>query len=195
MPSGRIALWCGLRALLQPGQRLLMSPVNDDVIFFVVLAAGLRPVMAPLSAADGNIDANAVPEALWSSVDGVLSTNLYGLPDSMEQLQKRCTGLGIPLIEDAAHAIETEVDGRPVGTFGDVAGFSFAKHVGAGRGGALAFADADRRSELQRIRNGLLHRIADLRPDESQAEGADQARTGVSGFAEQGSARHRCAAG
>ena len=62
MPSGRIALYCALRALLSPGDQVLMSPANDDVILFVVLAAGLRPVAAPLSAADGNIDVQAVPE-------------------------------------------------------------------------------------------------------------------------------------
>jgi hypothetical protein len=58
-----------------------MSPVNDDVILFVVLAAGLRPMMAPVSADDGNIDPAAVPDATWSTLDGVLTTNLYGLPD------------------------------------------------------------------------------------------------------------------
>src|SRR5207249_9095197 len=61
VPSGRVALWLALRCWLRPGDRLLMSPVTDDVVFFTVLAAGLRPVMAPVSACDGNIDPGAVP--------------------------------------------------------------------------------------------------------------------------------------
>jgi hypothetical protein len=156
LPSGRLALFLALRAWLSPGDRILMSPVNDDVILFVVLAAGLRPVMAPVSADDGNIDPAAVPDATWSSLDGVLTTNLYGLPDRVEELADRCRRLGIPLIEDAAHAIQTEVGGRPIGAFGAAAAFSFSKHAGAGGGGALAFADPRRRPGLEALRDQLL---------------------------------------
>jgi dTDP-4-amino-4,6-dideoxygalactose transaminase len=111
VPSGRLALYLALRSWLSPGDRILMSPLNDDVILFVVLAAGLRPVMAPVSPADGDIDPAAVPDATRLSLGGVLTTNLSGLPDPVAELAARCD-LGIPLIEDA-HAIQTEVDGRP----------------------------------------------------------------------------------
>jgi hypothetical protein len=49
---------------------MLMSLLNDDVLFFTAQAAGLRPVMAPASLADGNIDPAAVPEATRSSLAG-----------------------------------------------------------------------------------------------------------------------------
>jgi hypothetical protein len=151
VPSGRMALYLAFRTWLSPGDRLLMSPLNDDVVFFTALAAGLHPVMAPLSADDGNIDPAAVPEATWARLGGVLTTNLYGLPDRLPELQARCATMGIPLIEDAAHAIATELDGRPVGTFGDAAAFSMSKHV-AGAGGVLAFADGSHRAWLERLR-------------------------------------------
>jgi hypothetical protein len=154
VPSGRLALYLAFRTLLAPGDRLLMSPVTDDVIFFVALAAGLRPVMAPLSRRDGNIEPDAVDDATWSGVAGVLTTNLYGLPDRMAVLQSQCRRHGVLLIEDAAHAIQSETDGRPVGAFGDAAAFSMAKHVG-GVGGVLAFTDRARRPELVRLRDAL----------------------------------------
>jgi dTDP-4-amino-4,6-dideoxygalactose transaminase len=131
-----------------------MSPVTDDVIFFTVLAAGLRPVMAPLSPEDGNIEPSLVPDDVWSSLDAVLTTNLYGLPDRAPELRSRCDRLGIPLIEDAAHAIQTVVDGRPVGAFGEVAAFSFSKQVDAACGGILAFTDEADRGELESLRDG-----------------------------------------
>jgi dTDP-4-amino-4,6-dideoxygalactose transaminase len=90
--------------------------------------------MAPVSANEGNIDPAAVPDATWSSLGGVLTTNLYGLPDRVAELRARCDRLGIPLIEDAAHAIQTEVDGRPIGSFGAAAAFSLSKHARAGGG-------------------------------------------------------------
>ncbi|MFE5515448.1 hypothetical protein ACFQ9J_33505 [Streptomyces sp. NPDC056529] len=52
-PSCRLGLHLALRHWCAPGGRVLMSPVNDDVILFVVLAAGLRPVQAPLDPRDG----------------------------------------------------------------------------------------------------------------------------------------------
>jgi dTDP-4-amino-4,6-dideoxygalactose transaminase len=153
LPSGRLALYVALRAWLRPGDRILMSPLNDDVIFFTVLAAGLRPVLAPVSPDDGNIEPGLVPAHAWASAGGVLTTNLYGFPDRVWELRSECDRLGIPLIEDAAHAIETEVDGRPIGTFGDAAAFSLSKHVGAACGGILAFGDESDRAELEHLRD------------------------------------------
>jgi dTDP-4-amino-4,6-dideoxygalactose transaminase len=153
LPSGRLALFLALQMSLKPPGRVLMSPVTDDVIFFTVLAAGLRPVMAPLSAEDGNIEPDLVSDDVWSSLDAVLTTNLYGLPDRALDLRSRCDGLGIPLIEDAAHAIQTLVDGRRVGTFGEVAAFSFSKQVDAACGGVLAFTDEAERTELEALRD------------------------------------------
>ncbi|MGI3203037.1 DegT/DnrJ/EryC1/StrS family aminotransferase [Streptomyces sp. GLT-R25] len=155
-PSARLALYLALRRWCRPGGRVLMSPVNDDVILFVVLAAGLRPVLAPVSVWDGNIDPAAVPEATWRSVDAVLTTNLYGMPDRVAELRLRCEELGIPLIEDAAHAIGTHLDGQPIGTFGTAAAFSLSKHVAAMAGGFLAVEDAHTRRELELLRDDLL---------------------------------------
>ncbi len=155
-PSARLALYLALRRWCRPGARVLMSPVNDDVILFVVLAAGLRPVQAPVSAWDGNIDPAAVPESTWRNVDAVLTTNLYGLPDRVRELRRRCDALGIPLFEDAAHAIGTHVDGQPIGTFGKAAAFSLSKHVAAMAGGFLAVEDARTRRELELLRDDLL---------------------------------------
>ncbi|WP_128380827.1 DegT/DnrJ/EryC1/StrS family aminotransferase [Streptomyces cavernae] len=155
-PSARLALYLALRRWCRPGARVLMSPVNDDVILFVVLAAGLRPVQAPVSPWDGNIDPAAVPESTWRGVDAVLTTNLYGMPDRVVELRRRCDELGIPLIEDAAHAIGTHVDGQPIGTFGTAAAFSLSKHVAAMAGGFLAVEDPRTRRELELLRDDLL---------------------------------------
>ncbi|MEV8395109.1 MULTISPECIES: DegT/DnrJ/EryC1/StrS family aminotransferase [unclassified Streptomyces] len=156
VPSCRLGLYVALRHWCRPGGRVLMSPVNDDVIFFVVLAAGLRPVQAPLCARDGSIDPAGFPESGWRGLSAVLTTNLYGNPDPAPELRARCDALGIPLIEDAAHAIGSEVAGRPVGGFGDASVFSLSKHVGAKSGGFLALADPGLRTELARARDALL---------------------------------------
>ncbi|MFE9772315.1 DegT/DnrJ/EryC1/StrS family aminotransferase [Streptomyces sp. NPDC005931] len=156
VPSCRLGLFVALRHWCPPGGRVLMSPVNDDVIFFVVLAAGLRPVQAPLNPFDASIDIGAVPEEVWGSLSAVLTTNLYGNPDPAPGLRARCDALGIPLFEDAAHAIGSEVGGRPVGTWGEASVFSLSKHAGAKAGGMLALADPDLRDPVRASRDALL---------------------------------------
>ncbi|MET9774320.1 DegT/DnrJ/EryC1/StrS family aminotransferase [Streptomyces sp. NPDC006367] len=156
VPSCRFGLYAALRHWCAPGGRVLMSPVNDDVIFFVVLAAGLRPVQAPLNPLDASIDVDAVPEEVWGSLSAVLTTNLYGNPDPAPRLRERCDALGIPLFEDAAHAIGSETGGRPVGTWGDASVFSLSKHAGAKAGGFLSVADPGLRQALAKSCDDLL---------------------------------------
>jgi len=68
MPSGRFAIHLAFQLLLSPGDRILMSPLEDDTVFFGALAAGLRPVMAPMSAHDGNIRIDAIDDETWSTL-------------------------------------------------------------------------------------------------------------------------------
>ncbi|WP_405140841.1 DegT/DnrJ/EryC1/StrS family aminotransferase [Sphaerisporangium sp. NBC_01403] len=147
LPSNRLGLYLALRHWCTPGQRLLMSPISADEILFLVLAAGLIPVIAPISVLDGNIE---MARALLGTIDAVLTTNLYGLPDDVLGMA------GLVVIEDAAHAAETSVDGRPVGTFGVAGVFSLSKHAGAGSGGVLVVDGAADRRALERERDLLL---------------------------------------
>ena len=87
MPSGRFAIHLAFRLLLSPGDRILMSPLEDDTVFFGALAAGLRPVMAPVSADDGNMRIEAMDDATWSTISAVLTGNTYGLPDRVVERQ------------------------------------------------------------------------------------------------------------
>ena len=149
LPSARLGLYLVFREWLRPGDRLLMSPVNCDVVFFTVLAAGLVPVLAPLDPCTGNIDPAAVDDATWASLHAVMTTNLYGIPDRMDLLQERCRRHRLLLVEDACHAVDSRFEGRRIGTFGTAAVYSLAKHVG-GVGGVVTFAEENRRECLAR---------------------------------------------
>src|SRR5580693_2783234 len=155
MPSGRFAIHLAFRLFLSPGDRILMSPLEDDTVFFGALAAGLRPVMAPVSTHDGNMRIDVIDDATWSTISAVLTGNTYGLPDRVVELSALCGRFRIPLIEDAAHALETDVDGRPVGSFGAVSAFSLSKHF-PGRGGVLARDGNVSRQGVARLRDRLM---------------------------------------
>jgi hypothetical protein len=154
-PSGRFAIHLAFQLLLKPGDRILMSPLEDDTVFFGALAAGLRPVMAPVSAHDGNMRVDAIDGVKWSTISAVLTGNTYGLPDRVIELSATCRRLAIPLIEDAAHALETDIDGHPIGSFGAVSAFSLSKHL-PGRGGVLALDEEVSRPDVARLRDRLM---------------------------------------
>ena len=81
LPSGRLSLYLAFREWLRPGQRLLMSPVNDDVVFFTVLAAGLIPVVGPLDPRTGNLDPDAKTNLWWCCLPriGLAANNLNSI--------------------------------------------------------------------------------------------------------------------
>jgi hypothetical protein len=149
LPSNRFGLYLLFRNWLRPGDRLLMSPVDDDVVFFTVLAADLVPVIAPLDPRTGNINPEAVPESTWARLRGVLTTNLYGTPDRMEILEEQARRHDLLLIEDAAHAFDSRVGGRRIGTFGRASVFSLNKFIGI-PGGVVTFAEDRERDLLAR---------------------------------------------
>jgi hypothetical protein len=153
VPSARFGLLLALRHWFTPGERVLIAPTNCETVLFVVLAAGLEPVMAPVSWHDGNID---VPGVDWTGLSGVITTHLYGQPDRVAELRAECDRRGLTLIDDAAHAMQTTVNGRPAGTFGKAGVFSLAKHGRSMSGGFLTVEDPAVLPELARARDELL---------------------------------------
>ena len=147
LPSGRLALYLAFREWLRPGDRLLLSPVDDDVVFFTVLAAGLVPVIGPLDPKTGNLDPDGVDEATWKTLRGVMTTNLYGIPDRMDRLVELCRRHDLLLVEDACQALDTRWEDRRIGEFSAVAAFSLTKHL-SGIGGVLTFTESSRRPSL-----------------------------------------------
>ncbi|WP_449063682.1 DegT/DnrJ/EryC1/StrS family aminotransferase [Planomonospora algeriensis] len=153
VPSARFGLYLALRHWFGAGDRVLIAPTNCETVLFIALAAGVRPVMAPVSPDDGNIDPDLVD---WTGLAGVLTTHLYGQPDRVVRLRAECDRRSLVLIDDAAHAMLTTVDGRPAGTFGAAGVFSLAKHGRAMSGGFLTVEDPGELPALARLRDGLL---------------------------------------
>ena len=161
VPSGRIGIFLAIRTWLKPGDRVLMSPVNDDVVFYTLLASGVRPVLAPVNPATGNIDPDAMDGERWEGIDAVLTTNIYGIPDNTARIKHLCSKHGVLLIEDVCQAVDIVDNGRRVGADGPLAVFSFSKQV-KGIGGILAFEESDRRPQRTRSSGSVDRDIACL---------------------------------
>ena len=91
------------------------------------------------------VEAEAVEQRLTPRTKAVVAVHLYGHPADTETLAQLCHRRGVRLVEDCAQAHGARLRGRPVGTFGDAAAFSFypTKNLGAYGDGGLVFTESE----------------------------------------------------
>src|SRR5262245_35043610 len=118
--------------------------------------SGARPVFVDIRPDDYAINPRAIPAAVTARTRAVVAVHLYGQPARLKELRAVCDRLGLLLIEDCAQAHGAMYSGRPVGTFGHLASFSFypTKNLGAfGDAGAVFTGDAALADRVRRLRN------------------------------------------
>jgi dTDP-4-amino-4,6-dideoxygalactose transaminase len=141
LSSGTAALHLALLALgVGPGDEVITTSITWPATANVVVHCGATPVFADVREDDLNIDPERVRELVGPRTKAILPVDLYGQPADLDPLLE----LGVPVVEDAAHAAESRYRGRKVGTISDVTCFSMyaTKNIAAGEGGLLATNDA-----------------------------------------------------
>jgi dTDP-4-amino-4,6-dideoxygalactose transaminase len=133
---------------LEPGDEVITSPMTFCATVNTIVHAGGRPVLADVDGRTMNIDPNAVRRAVTSRTRAIVPVHFAGRACSMDDLEEIAREHDLKIIEDCAHAIETEYRGRKAGTLGDFGCFSFysTKNVVTGEGGMVLTrrpADAD----------------------------------------------------
>ena len=150
--SGRAAIALALRSPgLRDGDRVLVPTYHCPTMVAPIVAAGAKPAFYP-------IDATGAPwlEAMETTTHGVramIAAHYFGLPQRMSKVRQFCDARGIVLIEDCAHAMFGEVEGRPAGSFGDFAIASLTKFFPTIDGGCLVAKDLHRASTALHPRN------------------------------------------
>ena len=140
--NGTTALHTALHALgIGPGDRVLTTPFSFVASANAIRLVGATPVFADADPDTYNLTPTAVEQRLETgpSVDAILTVHLYGLPSDVGPLRRLADEYDVPLVEDAAQAHGARYDGEPVGSFGDVACFSFypTKNMTTGEGGMV----------------------------------------------------------
>jgi perosamine synthetase len=142
--SGTAALEIMFRALNLGGREVIV-PANT---FFAsaasVIHAGGRPRLADVSPATLALSAESVEAALTPHTAAVLLVHIGGLiTPEVDAIRRLCDERGVLLVEDAAHAHGATWNGRPAGTFGHAAAFSFypTKVVASAEGGMIVTSD------------------------------------------------------
>jgi dTDP-4-amino-4,6-dideoxygalactose transaminase len=124
---------------IEPGGEVITTPLTFCATVNAILHAGLVPVLADVDPHTQNIDPDAIEAAITPRTRAILPVHFAGRPCAMDRIMAIAAKHGLVVIEDCAHAVETEFRGRPAGTFGDFGCYSFyvTKNVTTGEGGMI----------------------------------------------------------
>ena len=151
------ALHLALEAVgVGPGDEVITTPMTFTATAAVIEHLGARPVFADCTAETLNIDPAEIRRRLSPRTKAILPVHFAGQACDMDAIGEVARGAGVPVIEDAAHAIPTRYKGRMIGTLSDVTCFSFyaTKNVTTGEGGMVV---TDRDDIVERMRLMHLH--------------------------------------
>ncbi len=130
--SGTDALWLALAALgIGPGDAVITTPFSFFATVSSILRVEATPLLADIDERTFNLSPDAVAgallraDALGIHVKAILPVHLYGQAADMDGLGKLAAERDLHLIEDAAQAFGARWEGRPAGSLGDAAAFSF----------------------------------------------------------------------
>lgn len=156
--SGTDALLMALMALnIGPGDEIILPTFSFFATAGVVSRLHAIPVFVDVDPVTFMIDPELIEPAITSKTKAIMPVHLYGQAADMDSIMKIANAHGIPVIEDCAQAIGTQMpDGRRVGSIGAMGCFSFypTKNLGAfGDAGLITTNDSDLFIHLQQMRN------------------------------------------
>ena len=157
--SGTSSLHTALTAAgIGPGDDVAVTCFSFVASASVIVQAGARPVFVDIDPDTLSMDIGDLKRRLTSRTRAVITAHLFGIPGDIVALSDFCRKEGLLLIEDACQALGASVNGRKVGSFGDLGCFSFnvKKIIQTGEGGMLTTDNAELAEAAREIRvNGL----------------------------------------
>jgi dTDP-4-amino-4,6-dideoxygalactose transaminase len=155
LASGTGALELALQlAGVSPGDEVVTTPLSWVATANVVLRAGARPVFVDIDPATRNIDPERIEAALGPRTRALIPVDMAGLPFDRDAVYAIARRRSLRVIEDAAQSMGSSWKGRKVGSFGDLACFSFHanKNMTTAEGGCLVLADEAEAARCERLR-------------------------------------------
>lgn len=142
-----------LAAGLKPGDEVITTAMTFCATVNAIIHAGATPVLADCEPGTMNLSPESVASKITPRTRAIVPVHFAGRPCNMDALLSLAAKHGLKIIEDCAHAIETEYRGQKAGTFGDFGCFSFyaTKNVVTGEGGMIVAKHAEDAKRLERL--------------------------------------------
>jgi len=155
--SGSDALLLALQALgVGAGDEVITTPFTFVATAASIARLGARPVFVDIQPETLNLDPDRIEGALSGRTRAILPVHLFGLPADLDPIFEVAKARAVPVIEDAAQAIDAGYKGSKVGSLGATGCFSFfpSKNLGgAGDGGLMTTNDLDLADHFRVLRN------------------------------------------
>ena len=144
--SGTIAVEIALRAIdIKPGQEVILAAYDFPGNFRAIESIGAKPVIVDVVPNGWVVDPQQVEDSITSDTAAVIGSHLHGQLLDVKRIRQICDAANIFFVEDVCQCPGATIDNQHVGSFGDIAVFSFggSKLLSAGRGGAITTNNAD----------------------------------------------------
>lgn len=139
-----------------PGDEVITTPMTFCATVNAIIHTGATPVLADIDPVTLNIAPEEIKRKISSNTKAILPVHFAGRPCNMNSIMEIARQNKLIVIEDCAHAIESEYHGIPTGTFGDFGCFSFyvTKNLATGEGGMITASSS---KNIQRLKSLSLH--------------------------------------
>lgn len=154
--TGTAALHIALQALgLGSGDEVLVQSLTYVASFQAISATGAKPVPCDVDPDTITLDVKDAEKRLTDRTRAVMPVHYSGGMGALDEIYEFAEDNGLRVVEDACHAFGGYYKGKKVGSFGDIACFSFdgIKNITAGEGGAVV---TDDETVLQKVRDARL---------------------------------------
>ncbi len=155
LSSGTAALFLSLIVEgIQAGDEVITTPFTFVSTANVVHHLGAKPVFVDIEPDTYNIDPEKIPLAITSKTKAIIPVHYSGQPCNMQRIMKIAADHNLCVIEDAAHAIGAEYQGKKVGGQGNLTCFSLfpTKNITTGEGGIITLNDKEKAIRLKKLR-------------------------------------------
>lgn len=151
--SGRSALMTILKALnFSENEEVLLQAFTCNATVNPILWNNLKPVFVDCND-NFNLDINDFKNKINSKTKAVIVQHTFGIPAQIKKIREIAKKNNLVLIEDCAHSLGASYDGKKIGTFGDVAFFSFSrdKIISSIYGGMLVTNDLEISKKVEKV--------------------------------------------
>ena len=142
--NGHMALELAIQAMNFPeGSEVITTPFTFISTTHAIVRNRLKPVFCDIKLSDYTIDESKIESLITEKTVAIVPVHVYGNICNTEEIERIAFKYNLKVIYDAAHAFGETVNGRGVGSFGDVSTFSFhaTKVFNTIEGGAMVFSD------------------------------------------------------
>lgn len=152
LSSGTAAIHLGLVLLgVERGDEVIVSSFTFSASVNPIVYLGAIPVLVDSEPGTWNMDPGLLEEAIrerrlkGKKIKAIILVHLYGMPANIREINRIASEYGIPILEDAAEALGSRFEGKPLGSFGTIGILSFNgnKIITTSGGGALLSDDPE----------------------------------------------------